>query len=75
MVKYKNPWFKPFRCKRIISKNYKSDVEEINMPFKSKAQRKYLYANDPEVAEEFAKETPKGKKLPEKVKKKNKNKK
>lgn len=35
------------------------------MPFKSEAQRKYLFANEPEVAEEFAKHTPKGKKLPE----------
>jgi hypothetical protein len=38
------------------------------MPFKSQAQRAYLYANNPEVAEEFAAHTPKGKKLPEKVK-------
>lgn len=40
------------------------------MPMKSKAQRKYLWANDPETAEKFEKETPKGKKLPEKKKKK-----
>lgn len=40
------------------------------MPMKSKAQRKYLWANNPEVAKEFEKKTPKGKKLPEKVKKK-----
>lgn len=38
------------------------------MPFKSKAQRRYFYAKDPEVAKEFEKETPKGKKLPEHVK-------
>ncbi len=37
------------------------------MPFKSEAQRKYLYANNPEVAKEFEKHTPKGKKLPEHV--------
>ncbi len=43
---------------------------EGNMPFKSKAQKGYLYANNPKVAKEFQKETPKGKKLPEKVKKK-----
>lgn len=40
------------------------------MPFKSKAQRRYLYANEPEVAKEFEAHTPKGKKLPEKVKSK-----
>lgn len=37
------------------------------MPFKSKAQRAYLYANEPEVAKEFAAHTPKGAKLPLKV--------
>jgi hypothetical protein len=40
------------------------------MPFKSKAQRKWMYANKPEMAERWQKETPKRKKLPEKVKKK-----
>ena len=40
------------------------------MPFKSKAQRAYLYANNPKVAMEFAAHTPKGTKLPKKVKKK-----
>lgn len=44
------------------------------MPFKSKAQRRYLFANDPAVAREFAAATPKGKKLPEKVKPKKKGK-
>jgi hypothetical protein len=39
------------------------------MPFKSKAQRAYLYANNPKVAAKFERETPKGKKLPEHVKK------
>ena len=39
------------------------------MPFKSIAQRKFLYANKPKLAEEFARHTPKGKKLPKKVKK------
>ncbi len=37
------------------------------MPFKSKAQRKFLFANNPKVAAEFAKATPPGAKLPEKV--------
>jgi hypothetical protein len=40
------------------------------MPFKSKAQREFLYATNPKVAKEFAKHTPKGLKLPEHVKKK-----
>jgi len=42
------------------------------MPFKSKAQQKFLFANEPEVAEEFAAHTPKGayNKLPEHVKSK-----
>lgn len=40
------------------------------MPFKSEAQRKYLYANKPELAKEFESKTPKKKKLPKKVKKK-----
>lgn len=38
------------------------------MPFKSKAQRAYLYANKPALAKEFAPGTPK--KLPQHVKKK-----
>ena len=41
-------------------------------PFKSDAQRKVLYAKEPKVAKEFASKTPKGKKLPEHVKKKKK---
>lgn len=39
------------------------------MPFKSESQRKYLYAKEPEVAKKYAKKTPKGTKLPKKVKK------
>lgn len=39
------------------------------MPFKSKKQRAYLYAKHPDIAEEWAKHTPKGKKLPLRVKK------
>lgn len=38
------------------------------MPFKSEAQRRFLFKFEPEVAKEFQKETPK-KKLPKKVKK------
>jgi len=40
------------------------------MPFKSKQKRKFLYAKKPKVAKSFAKKTPKGKKLPRKVKRK-----
>jgi hypothetical protein len=35
-------------------------------PFKSKAQEKYLFANEPGIAKRWAKETPDIKKLPEK---------
>lgn len=38
------------------------------MPFKSEAQRKFLFATDPKLAEKFAAETPKNAKIPEKVK-------
>ena len=40
------------------------------MPFKSIKQEKYLWANNPKVAKEFESKTPKGKKLPLRVKKK-----
>jgi hypothetical protein len=40
------------------------------MPFKSEAQRRYLYAKEPKVAKRFEKETPKGKRLPARVGKK-----
>lgn len=38
------------------------------MPFKSKAQRRYMHSQHPEIAERWEKETPKGKRLPEKKK-------
>ena len=40
------------------------------MPFKSKAQMRYLYAKEPAVAKEFASKTKSGgiKKLPERAK-------
>jgi len=41
-------------------------------PFRSEAQRRFLYSQHPEVAKEFAAHTPKGKKLPEHVKPKKK---
>ncbi len=40
------------------------------MPFKSQAQKGWMYANKPEMAKEWQKETPKGKKLPKKAGKK-----
>ncbi len=36
------------------------------MPFKSEAQRKWMYANDPEMAKRWEAHTPEGK-LPERV--------
>ncbi len=42
------------------------------MPMRSKSQRGFLWANDPDVAKKFEKETPKNAKLPKKVKKKKK---
>lgn len=42
------------------------------MPFRSIAQRKYLFATHPSIAREFASKTPKGAKLPLHVKKKKK---
>ena len=41
------------------------------MPFRSQQQRKFLYANHPEIAKRWEKETP-DKKLPKKLKKKKK---
>jgi len=41
------------------------------VPFKSQAQRKFMYAKHPKMAQEWEKETPK-KKLPAKVKRKKK---
>lgn len=40
------------------------------MPFKSVKQRKWVYANKPAMAKEWEEHTPKGKKLPTKVKRK-----
>lgn len=39
------------------------------MPFRSKAQRAYLYAKKPSVAKRFAAKTRKGAKLPAKARK------
>ena len=40
------------------------------MPFKSTAQRKFLYAKHPKIAKRWEAETPKGKKLPTHARKK-----
>lgn len=40
------------------------------MPFKSQAQRRWMYATNPKMAMRWSLETPKGKKLPKKVKRK-----
>lgn len=40
------------------------------MPFQSKSQRKWMHANKPKMAKQWEKETPEGKKLPKKAKKK-----
>jgi len=37
------------------------------MPFKSDAQRGFMFSQHPEIAKRWAKETPKGKDLPDKV--------
>lgn len=42
------------------------------MPFRSQAQRRYLYSQKPRIAAEFAAKTPKNAKLPERVKNKKK---
>ena len=42
------------------------------MPFKSQAQRRWMYKNKPNMAKEWESETPKGKRLPKRVKKKKK---
>lgn len=40
------------------------------MPYKSKVQRSWMHANKPKMAAKWDKETPKGKKLPAKKRKK-----
>ena len=40
------------------------------MPFKSKKQRAWMHKNKPAMAKRWEKETPKGAKLPKKVKRK-----
>ena len=40
------------------------------MPFKSQAQRAWMYANDPKMAAKWEAHTPKDKKLPKEVQRK-----
>lgn len=42
------------------------------MPFRSKAQEKFMFSQKPKMAKQWAKETPDIKDLPKKVKKKKK---
>lgn len=37
------------------------------MPFRSKAQRRWMYVNKPELAKEFEKETPDNNALPNRI--------
>jgi hypothetical protein len=39
------------------------------MPFKSQQQRKWMYANDPQMARQWQEHTPEDKKLPVKLNK------
>ena len=43
--------------------------EDKMPPFRSKSQQRWMFSNKPEMAKEWAAETPNIKKLPEKVKK------
>lgn len=43
--------------------------KKIMSPFKSKAQQKWMFANKPKMAKQWAKETKNIKRLPKKVKK------
>lgn len=41
----------------------------MTMPFKSKAQLRWMFATHPQMAKQWAADTPKGTKLPNRVKK------
>lgn len=40
---------------------------EAKIPFRSRAQEKWMFANKPEMAKEWAAKTPEGAKLPERI--------
>jgi len=42
------------------------------MPFRSQKQREWMYANHPEMAKQWEKDTPRGRKLPVRLRKKKK---
>lgn len=44
-------------------------IKGMTMPFKSKAQARFMFAKKPKLAKEFAEATPSIKKLPQHVKK------
>ena len=54
----------------LLQTPYQFCTHRFKMPFKSQAQRKFMYSEHPEMAKEWEDKTPKGKKLPKKVKKK-----
>jgi hypothetical protein len=43
-------------------------ASEVSMPFRSEAQKRWMFANNPNMAEQWAKDTPAGAKLPERAK-------
>jgi hypothetical protein len=49
-------------------------THRYKMPFKSEAQKGWMYANHPQMAKQWQEHTPTGKKLPAKLKKSNKSK-
>lgn len=67
----RTPWQygRPLATKKPIKPPEIKEAKESDMPFKSQAQRGWMHANHPEMAKEWEEHTPKGKKLPKKVKK------
>jgi len=59
-----------FKIKKRTPKKLAGNEDKQKMPFKSQAQRKWMYMNHPEMAKRWEKETPKNKPLPKKLKKK-----
>ncbi len=61
--------FAAFVAGQIVRLRMTRHHERTLMPFKSLAQRGYLYSQEPQVAKKFQAETPKGMKLPAHAKK------
>jgi len=55
------------RCDSLHSYAGLQNTGKYPMPFKSEAQRGWMYANEPAMAKRWEAHTPKGKKLPKKV--------